>query len=166
MIIELLKELYHLLIALCAIEEHQISFSPTSGHSINVRLCTSLHIDAVVISLIKKIPYLKQREAQLQFCPFPHGHPFVYIDDEEISRGRDPDRTPADGIPPLRLDYLLPHDIAFTFPSTPDDSSVILDTKESKLPSCYSVLSLTFPYRYDPDLQLYEWALYRKERSS
>lgn len=165
-IVKLFEELYHLLITLCAIEEHQISFPPAGGHSINVELCTSLHIDAAVISLMRNIPYPKERETQLYFCLFPDGHPFIYVDDGDIFRGRDPDHAPADGTVPLRLNYVLLQDIAFTFPSTRDGLSVILDTKESKLSGYCSVLSLSSPYRQGPDLRLYEWAPCRQERTS
>lgn len=140
-IVRLITELYHLHIRLCTIEDEEVAWPPVGGHRINVELCKSLHLDDTVISLLKRLPYLKDLEKQLYFCLFPGGFPYVYTYDRDLRSGRDPQWNDFND-EAFRPDWLLPHDFAFTFRNGLYGSSTILDTKESQsLPGFHSRLA-------------------------
>lgn len=57
-IVSLVKEYYSLLIALSYIHPSQIVNPPPCNHIINESICKQLGLDAAVISLMKKLPYI------------------------------------------------------------------------------------------------------------
>lgn len=133
-IVQLITEIYQLHIKLCTIEADQIAFPPDGGHYfLHEETCASLRIDPVVVSLMKRLPYPKEREMQLEFCLLPGGCPLVYTHYQDIYAGRDTENAPMFGMEPLDLTYTLPHDVAITICCHRDGYSTILDTKESKL---------------------------------
>ncbi|ETS76493.1 hypothetical protein PFICI_11880 [Pestalotiopsis fici W106-1] len=167
-ITQLVTEIYQLQIKLCAIEADQVAFPPDGGHDINVELCESLHYSPAVISLMKKLPYPKKREMQLDISLLPQGFPLVYTDDLDIELGRDPQNAPSGGLEPLRLDFLLPQDVALTLMYTRDGVSHILDTQDGKLlpTPALACLSLMFqlgtirlfrPQGYPPASEGYQY---------
>ncbi|KAK6223281.1 hypothetical protein LQW54_000398 [Pestalotiopsis sp. IQ-011] len=131
-IVQLMTEIYQLHIKLCTIEADQVAFPPDGGHYfIDEETCASLRIDPVVVSLMKRLPYPKKRETQVEFCLLPGGWPLVYTHYQDIYAGRDTENAPIGER--LDFNYTLPHDIALTLFGHRDGYSTILDTKESRL---------------------------------
>ncbi|KAF7529695.1 hypothetical protein G7054_g9775 [Neopestalotiopsis clavispora] len=146
-IVELVTEIYQLQIKLCAIEADQIAFAPDGGHHINVELCESLHYSPAAVSLMKRLPYPKKQEMQLDISLLPEGFPLVYTHDSDIYNGRDPEYAPSGGLIPLRLDFLLPQDVALTLMYTRDGVSHILDTQDGKLIPAPALASLSLMFQ-------------------
>lgn len=128
-IVNLISDIYRIYLQLNYISDWEVSWAPPEGHSINLALCEELHLDPVVISLMKRLPYFRFSgiSGDIEFIS-PYSRAFVYLQDYEIRGGRDPERFQFDE---PRTDVLLPHEIALTC-STDEGSCVILNTKESK----------------------------------
>ncbi|CAI7663952.1 unnamed protein product [Penicillium glandicola] len=128
-IVKIINETYHLYQQLNYIATWELIWPPEGGHVINQALCEELHLDPAVISLMKRLPYIRwsQLASDIPFMRF--SRPFVYLEDDEIRGGRDPDRFQVDE---PRIDFLLPHEIALTC-STDEGSSAIMDLKENTI---------------------------------
>ncbi|KAH8807389.1 hypothetical protein F5884DRAFT_731129 [Xylogone sp. PMI_703] len=123
-------ELHEVLIKICYIPESWVKFAPPEGHPVNVLLCEELNIDPVVISLIKRIPYIEEKDPINETYLYPISRPFYYLLDDELRQGRDPEL--ADTGEDLSLNYLLPQDVAFTC-GPRDGEAIVLDTKENTI---------------------------------
>lgn len=128
-IINIISEIYRVYLQLNYLSDWEVSWAPQEGHNINQALCEELYLDPIVISLMKRLPYLRFSgiSGDIEFI-YPYSRAFVYLEDYEIRGGRDPDRFEFDE---PRPDFLLPHEIALTC-SMDEGIHVILDTKESK----------------------------------
>lgn len=139
-IVSLLEEYYSLLVSLSYLHASQVINPPTSGHEINESLCNQLGLEAAVISLIKKIPYIDgpysdgelDEDASAYGCMlFPGSwcgaRAYSFLRDHDIIESRDPE---ADGTEGVRLNYLLSHDIALAH-NLRDGMTLVLDTKAS-----------------------------------
>lgn len=124
-VVSSMTRLYKILIDLDVISPDDIVHPPASGHSINLQLCESLHLEPRVISLMKRLPYPAPSS---DFEILYETRVPVYTDDIDVKEGRDPylARTMED----LRLDYLAPTDIALTMGGL-YGKHLVLDTKES-----------------------------------
>jgi hypothetical protein len=127
-IVDLFNELYRLLLQLSYFPPWQVAFPLPEGHAINEDLCRELHISPEVISLMKRLPYPFDGYHKPVFW---QSRAFEYNRDQEILKGRDPEKADTGTDEELRLDYLLPHEISLTC-WMDDGISVILDAKESK----------------------------------
>lgn len=128
-IISSMKTIYDLLLNLQYLKLDEIIYPPPSGHAINEELCRSLNLDDRVISLMQRLPCPRDIETSTDFNFIEETRCPVYLDDEDIKESRDPEN---DGSPEeLRLDYLLPTDIALTI-GMRYGKSLVLDTKESR----------------------------------
>ncbi|KAG8161964.1 hypothetical protein KVR01_007729 [Diaporthe batatas] len=140
MIVSLIKEYYSLLISLSYLRASQIVSPPPSGHVINEKLCNSLGLDAAVISLMKKLPYIDgpysagdgqlDQDASAYGCLLFPGSwtgslAYSFLRDDDIMESRDPYATGTQG---YRLNYLLGHDIALAH-NLRDGMTLVLDTK-------------------------------------
>lgn len=137
-IVKIINETYHLYQQLNYIAIWELIWPPEGGHVINQALCEELHLDPAVISLMKRLPYIRwsQLASDIPFMRF--SRPFVYLEDDEIRGGRDPDRFQVDE---PRINFLLPHEIALTC-STDEGSSAIMDLKESEYRPVYYVFMI------------------------
>ncbi|KGO39831.1 hypothetical protein PEX1_010030 [Penicillium expansum] len=126
-IVTQITTIYNLLVKLSYFSSDQVTFPPEGGHSINEELCHSLHIAPLVISLMKKIPYVVDGYHKPIMW---QSRAFEYLLDEEIRNGRDPELTGVADDDGLRLDFLRPWEVALTC-WLDDGSSVILDTKSN-----------------------------------
>lgn len=127
-IISSINTIYDLLLGLQYLKAGEIIYPSPSGHSINEELCRSLNLDERVISLMRRLPCPRDVETSTDFDFIEETRCPVYLDDEDIKESRDPEN---DGSPEeLRLDYLLPTDIALTI-GRRYGKSLVLDTKES-----------------------------------
>lgn len=127
-IVSAMKAICDILIQLDQITPDQLVYPPASGHSINIELCESLNLEPAVISLMKRLTYPKSIQDSLHFNFIEDSRALVYTKDEDTKAGRDPE---IGGIPEaLRLDYLLPTDIALTEGSR-YGTNLILDTQAS-----------------------------------
>lgn len=135
--VDLITEWYSLLISLAYLYPTQVIYPP---HNINERLCKSLGIDDVVISLMKKIPYidgpyvdvqkregLDEGETVYGYHLFPSSMGYSFLRDDDIVESRDPENG---GVRGVRLNYLLSHDVALSH-CLRDGMILILDTKAS-----------------------------------
>lgn len=127
-IVDLVSDLYELLIKLAYIGRDQVSWASDGGHAINEDLCRELQIEPRVVSLMKRIPYVHE-DLRWSIHLFPRSEPLIYLLDEDVERSRDPGGD-ADAV---NRDYILPHDIPLT---TPGDEGpyFVLDIRESKIP--------------------------------
>lgn len=136
-IVNLITEWYSLLISLAYLHPTQVIYPP---HDINERLCKSLGIDDMVISLMRKIPYVDGPFADIQKregldegetvygCHvFPGSMAYSFLRDDDIVEGRDPENGGVGGV---RLNYLRSHDVALSH-CLRDGMILILDTKAS-----------------------------------
>lgn len=111
--VSLLKEYYYLLISLSYLHASQVINPPTSDHVINESLCNQLGLNAAVISLMKKIPYIDgpysdgelDENASAYGCMiFPGSwcgaRAYSFLRDHDIIESRDPE---ADGTKGWRL---------------------------------------------------------------
>ncbi|GAQ35280.1 hypothetical protein AtubIFM54640_002307 [Aspergillus tubingensis] len=131
-IVNLISDIYRIYLQLNYISDWEVTWPPTpDGHAINQALCEELHLDPVVISLMKRIPYFRFSGIadDVEFI-HPYSRAFVYLEDDEIRGGRDPDRFSYSETP--RPDFLLPREIALTC-SVDEGVHVILDTKENSI---------------------------------
>lgn len=126
-IASLLTELYELLVKLAYIPHEAVTWPPESGHEINEELCTQLGMDAAVISLMKRIPYVNSDEGYGLHL-FPRSEADSFLRDDDILESRDPENFSTE----LRLYYILPHDIALSH-NMCDGMTLVLDTKASTL---------------------------------
>lgn len=128
-IVNIISDIYRIYLQLNYISDWEVTWAPPGGHNINQTLCEELHIDPVVISLMKRLPYFRfsRTASDVEFI-YRWSRAFTYLQDYEIRGGRDPDRFEIDDNP--RPDFLLPHEIALTC-STDEGCHIILDTKES-----------------------------------
>lgn len=126
-IVTQITTIYNLLLKLSYFSSDRIAFPPDDGHSINEALCHSLRIDRQVISLMKKIPYVRDGYHKPILW---QSRAFEYLLDEEIRNGRDPELTGVADDDELRMDFLRPWEVALTC-WLDDGVSVILDTKSS-----------------------------------
>ncbi|KAJ0108546.1 hypothetical protein J7T55_002150 [Diaporthe amygdali] len=129
-----MKEYYSQLISLSYLHVSQIINPPPSNHIINESLCSQLGLDAAVISLMKKLPYIDgpysdgvlDEHASAYGCMlFPGSMAYSFLRDQDIVESRDPE---ADGTEGVRLKYLLSHDVALTH-NLRDGMALVLDTK-------------------------------------
>ncbi|KAL3447878.1 hypothetical protein BJX65DRAFT_307555 [Aspergillus insuetus] len=96
---------------------------------INSALCAELGLDAAVVSLMKRIPYFTDSSTSKYVEFFEYSRAIVYLEDEEVQGGRDPDLFE---VQEPRLDHLLPWEIALI--CTGDEGkNVILDTRENTI---------------------------------
>ncbi len=140
-IVSLINEYYSFLVTLSYLKPSQIIYpDPDSGHNINEVLCKQLGIDAIVISLMKKLPYIDGPYKDVQKLDgydegasaygcmlFPGSMAYSFLRDLDIMESRDPE---YDGVHGLRLNYLLSHDVALSH-NLRDGMSLLLDTKAS-----------------------------------
>ncbi|GKZ28702.1 hypothetical protein AbraIFM66950_011769 [Aspergillus brasiliensis] len=126
-IVTQITTIYNLLLKLSYFSSVQVIFPPEGGHKINEEICHSLHIAPQVISLMKKIPYVRDGYHKPILW---QSRAFEYLRDEEIRNGRDPELTGVADEDELRLDFLRPWEVALTC-WLDDGSSVILDTKSN-----------------------------------
>jgi hypothetical protein len=124
-IVSLINEFYSLLVSLAYLQPSQIIYPPPgTGHNINEKLCNSLNIDAAVISLMKRIPYIDgpyedvqklegfDEEASAYGCYlFPGSRGYSFLRNDDIVESRDPEN---DGVEGVRLNYLLSHDVTLS----------------------------------------------------
>ncbi|KAJ5732130.1 hypothetical protein N7493_003611 [Penicillium malachiteum] len=129
-IVNIISDIYRTYLQLNYLSDWEVSWAPEGGHPINEALCEELHIDPVVISLMKRLPYVRFSgiSADIEFI-HPYSRAYVYLEDYEIRVGRDPDFV---GFDEPRADVLFPHEIALTC-SMDEGVHLILDTKESEL---------------------------------
>lgn len=127
-IVKIINEIYNVYLQLNYAPQRGIVFPPQGGHDINEHLCRELGLDPAVILLMKRIPYPVASGYAWEIPFAPYSRAFVYLEDDEIRAGRDPEQ--ADMLEELRLDYLLPHEIALTC-SIDESTTWVLDTKES-----------------------------------
>jgi hypothetical protein len=126
----LITELYELFVSLAYLDRDQITWPPPSvGHRINEDLCISLGLAPSVISLMKNIPYVHSLHG---FHIFPRSEAYSFLRDQDIIESRDPENlAPLPGEESeLRLDYLLPHDVALSH-NLRDGMTLVLDTTDS-----------------------------------
>lgn len=126
-IVDLVTQLYELLVDLCYIPRSDIVWPPQPhGHRINEAICEELGLTHKVVRLMRRIPYPRDSYTAKDFELFPWSRVFVYLEDDELRNGRDPDHYGAE----CRLDYIKDTDIALCS-GTRDGISVVLDTAES-----------------------------------
>lgn len=135
-IVSLIKEYYSQLISLSYLHALQVINAPPSNHVINELICNQLGLDAAVISLMKKLPYIDgpytdgelDWDASAYGCMlFPGAEAYSFLRDHDIIESRDPE---SDGRMGFRLNYLLSHDIALAH-NLRDGMTLVLDTKAS-----------------------------------
>ncbi|KAJ5792250.1 uncharacterized protein N7503_008228 [Penicillium pulvis] len=126
-IVSIISDIYHVYLQLNVLSVWEVSWAPQEGHNINQALCEKLHLDPVVISLMKRLPYFQFSgiSGDIEFI-HPYSRAFDYLEDYEFRGGRDPDRFEFDE---PRSDFLVPHEIALTC-SMDEGIHVILDTRE------------------------------------
>ncbi|KUJ18112.1 uncharacterized protein LY89DRAFT_684036 [Mollisia scopiformis] len=131
-IINSITVIYELLLDLKYLERDEIIFPPPSGHVINLDICQTLNLDQRVVSLMQQLPYPKDVQTSLDFDLIDETRSPVYTDDDDIEECRDPENagTPED----IRLDYLLPTDVALTIGKR-YGTNLVLDTKENTIRS-------------------------------
>ncbi|KAJ5198112.1 uncharacterized protein N7498_007229 [Penicillium cinerascens] len=129
-IVNIISDIYRVYLQLNYISDWEVAWAPEEGHAINQGLCEELHINPVVISLMKRLPYLRFSgiAADIEFI-YPYSRAFVYLEDYEIRGGRDPDRFSYEE---PRPSCLLPQEIALTC-SIDEGIHVILDTKDNTI---------------------------------
>lgn len=126
-IVNLVVELYELLVELCYFPHADIAWPPQlKGHHINEVICEELGLATEVVRLMRRIPYPRDSYLAKDFELFPWSRVFVYVEDEELRNGRDPDNYGEE----CRLDYIKKTDLALCS-GTRDGMSVVLDTVES-----------------------------------
>lgn len=135
-IVSLITEIYTILLKLRYIESSQLNYPPPNGYPLNKSLCVSLNLSPAVISLIEKLPCPIDEETALSFEFLTESRAVVYTDDKDLKESRDPNN--AGTLEDIRLDYLLPSDVALTIGRL-YGVSLVLDTKESL---CYPFLFL------------------------
>lgn len=139
-IVSLIKEYYSLLVSLAYLHASQVIHPPPSSHAINELLCNQLGLDAAVISLMKKIPYIDgpYSDGELDWDSSAYGcmlfpgsycgsEAYSFLRDYDIVESRDPEGHRTVG---WRLNYLLSHDVALAH-NLRDGMSLVLDTKAS-----------------------------------
>ncbi|KAJ5729352.1 uncharacterized protein N7483_003860 [Penicillium malachiteum] len=111
-IVNIISDIYRTYLQLNYLSDWEVSWAPEGGHPINEALCEELHIDPVVISLMKRLPYVRFSgiSNDIEFI-YPYSRAYVYLEDYEIRVGRDPDFV---GFDEPRTDVLLPQEIALT----------------------------------------------------
>jgi hypothetical protein len=127
-IVSAMNAIYYIFIQLDQIKPGPLVYPTASGHSVNTELCESLNLKPALISLVKRPTYPKSIQDSLHFNLIEESRALVYTEDEDIKAGRDPENgsTPE----ALRLNYLLPTDIALTEGSR-YGTNLILDTQAS-----------------------------------
>ncbi|CZR66790.1 uncharacterized protein PAC_16691 [Phialocephala subalpina] len=130
-IVDLITELYELLVKLACFPPDEVTWPPEPGHQINEVLCEELHLDPAVTSLMKKLPYLDS-DLRGQVHLFPGSEPYSFLKDGDILESRDPENLPPrpGKESKLRLDYLLPHDVALAH-NLRYGMTLVLDTKDN-----------------------------------
>lgn len=163
-IVSLIIEYYSLLISLSYLHDSQVINPPPSNHAINESLCNQLGLDAAVISLMRKIPYIDgpYSDGELDWDASAYGcmlfpgswrgsEAYSFLRDDDIIESRDPEADAKTGV---RLNYLLSHDVALAH-NLRDGVTLVLDTKASTTSkTCQSGLKkerLTRPDRHRED---------------
>ncbi|KAJ5287931.1 hypothetical protein N7478_003617 [Penicillium angulare] len=128
-IINIISDIYRVYLQLNYISDWEMSWAPKEGHPIKQAICEELHLDHVVVSLMKRLPYFRFSgiSDDIEFI-HPYSRAFVYLEESELRGGRDPDRFTFEK---PRPDFLLPWEIALTC-SMDEGIHLILDTKESE----------------------------------
>jgi hypothetical protein len=127
-IVNLVTELYELLVELCYVSRSDIAWPPKpNGHRIDEAICKELGLKPEVVRLMQKIPYPRDSYIARDVELFPWSDVYVYIEDGEIRAGRDPDHFGDE----CRPDYIKSTDIALC-QGTRDGMTVVLDTAESR----------------------------------
>ncbi|PYH86100.1 hypothetical protein BO82DRAFT_397850 [Aspergillus uvarum CBS 121591] len=112
-LVTLINEIYRTYQKLNYIGPDELIWPPAeTGHAINERLCAELHLDPAVISLMKRLPYLRTSRLAEEVPITPLSQAFVYLEDAEIRGGRDPKRYGH--VDDLRVAVLLPREIALS----------------------------------------------------
>jgi hypothetical protein len=127
-IVSSMTALYNILIDLGVINSDDVVCPPPGGHSINIKLCDTLHLNPRVVSLMKRLPYPTTLQTSLNFDLLEDTRAPNYTIDSEIEDGRDPDGVGTRD--DKRLAYLAPTDIALTIGGL-YGTLLVLDTRES-----------------------------------
>ncbi|KAE8452787.1 hypothetical protein EG329_013059 [Mollisiaceae sp. DMI_Dod_QoI] len=127
-IISSITTLYDLLTALGYLEGDEIIYPPPSSHSINLDLCRTLNLDERVVFLMQLLPCPKSIDDSYHFDLIQDSRALAYVDEGGIEEGRDPEN--AGTHEELKLDYLLPTDVALTIGGR-YGTSLVLGTKDS-----------------------------------
>lgn len=109
------------------VEANFIEWPPADGHPINNKLCEDFDLDPAVISLMRKIPYIKSDpygHGDMAFNIFPELPQVRYLNYDLLRLGRYAD------VDDTRNQLLEKHDFALTATEM-YGTSIILDTKES-----------------------------------
>lgn len=127
-IVALVQEIYNLLILFGYIRADLVEWAPTNGHAINENLCKELYIAPSVISLMKKLPYIKANpygRGDIGVNLFPGSPQVSYLVDDQLRCGRKAESGGDIG------GDVESHDLKLTDCDL-YGTSVILDTKESE----------------------------------
>lgn len=129
-IIDLMVEIYHILILLYYIDVVDVVFAPPEGHPIDEPLCAELGIDERVVSLMKRLPYFRNRRKARPIFP-PSVSPLIYTNADHIRASRSPLNL---GLEPEDQDnsYILPQELPL-FAGSTRDWSWILDVSENTI---------------------------------
>ncbi|KAF8859498.1 hypothetical protein BDZ45DRAFT_725250 [Acephala macrosclerotiorum] len=130
-IVGLITELYELLVKFAYFPHDAVTWPPENGQPINDALCEELHLDPIIASLMKKLPYLDS-DLRYHVHLFPGSEPYSFLQDGDILESRDPENlAPRPGEESkLRLDYLLPHDVALAH-NLRDGMTLVFDVKDN-----------------------------------
>ncbi|RFU30992.1 hypothetical protein B7463_g5307, partial [Scytalidium lignicola] len=100
--------------------------APPGGHVINEELCAKLKLSPAVISLMKRLAYLRDYDIARDFPIFDGSVAIPYICDDQILPARDPhNRFASDD--EINVDFMLPTEIALVV-SLGKGLHLILDT--------------------------------------
>lgn len=91
-IVTITSDTCHVYLQLNHISTWEVAWPPLQGPAIHQPLCEELHLDLAVISLIKRLLYIRYSgvAADIEFIRF-YSQAFVYLEHYEIRGGRDPD---------------------------------------------------------------------------
>ncbi|KGO67645.1 hypothetical protein PITC_064080 [Penicillium italicum] len=129
-IVKIIHDIYRIYLQLNYLSPWEIIWPPEHGHAINQALGREeLGLDFAVISLMKRLPYFRDYGFSAQGPFFPHSEMFVYLEDDQIRAGRDPEHWKFQE---PKLDSLLPHEIALSS-LTDEGHHLILDIKENTI---------------------------------
>ncbi|KAL2837235.1 hypothetical protein BJY01DRAFT_251557 [Aspergillus pseudoustus] len=161
-IVQLIKDIYRIYLQLNYIKRWELIWPPKdTGHAINEALCEELGLNPAVVSLMKRIPYLYDAPTSRMVEFYEYSRAMVYLEDDEIRGGRDPDLFE---VQEPRLDHLLTHEMALVC-SEDQGKNIVLDLKENTI----RVEDFYYPppgpdapadYDYQPE-RLDDWKHYR-----
>ena len=141
-LVTVLTNIYKHFIEVAYLPEKGVLFPPqdTGRHTLDMNyLRDELHLDARVISLLERLPYVSRKD--FPECEwYPSAHVVNYLDHEDALRARDPAMLSATGggdeqhVP--NVEFMRPGDVALSLPANPSDYmfTLILDTAASQWP--------------------------------